>query len=74
MKNNAAAMVAIENLNIVSPRIWNSNQSGEIYNRVARDLWQRKQTLSSGFALRLGLFTAINPWPRAITNGSGMVE
>ena len=35
--------------------------------RVARDLWQRKQTLSSGFALGLGSFTAINPWPRAIT-------
>ena len=25
-------------------------------------LWQRKQTLSSGFALGLGSFTAINPW------------
>ena len=35
--------------------------------RVARDLWRRKQTLSSGFALGLGPFTAINPWPRAIT-------
>ena len=35
--------------------------------RVARDLWQRKQTLSSGSALGLGSFTAINPWPRAIT-------
>ena len=35
--------------------------------RVARDLWQRKQTLSSGCALGLGWFTAINPWPRAIT-------
>ena len=30
--------------------------------RVARDLWQRKQTLSSGCALGLGSFTAINPW------------
>ena len=30
--------------------------------RVARDLWQCKQTLSSGFALGLGSFTAINPW------------
>ena len=26
-----------------------------------------KQTLSSGYALRLGLFTAINPWHCAIT-------
>ena len=32
--------------------------------RVARDLWQRKQTLSSGCALGLG---SINPWPRALT-------
>ena len=30
--------------------------------RVSRDLWQRKQTLSSGCALGLGSFTAINPW------------
>ena len=30
--------------------------------RVAMNLWS-KQTLSSGFALRLGSFTAINPWP-----------
>ena len=29
--------------------------------RVARDLWKRKQILSSGFALGLGSFTAINP-------------
>ena len=29
--------------------------------RVASDLWQRKQTLSSGFVLGLGSFTAINP-------------
>ena len=35
--------------------------------RAVRDLWQRKQTLSSGFALGLGPFTTINPWPRAIT-------
>ena len=35
--------------------------------RVARDLWQHKQTLSSGFALGLSLFTAINRWPRATT-------
>ena len=35
--------------------------------RVAKDLWQRKQTLSSGFALGLGSFTAINPWSRAVT-------
>ena len=35
--------------------------------RVARDLWQRKQTLSSGCALGLGWFTAINPRPCAIT-------
>ena len=81
MKNNTVAIVAIENLSIVSPRIRNSDQSGGIYisysARVARDLWLRKQTLSSGFALGLGLFTAINPWPRAITitnNGSDMVE
>ena len=26
------------------------------------DLWQRKPTLSSGYALGLGRFTAINPW------------
>ena len=31
------------------------------------DLWQRKQTLSSGYALGLGPFTAINPWPCALT-------
>ena len=30
--------------------------------RVAMDLWQRKPTLSSGYALGLGRFTAINPW------------
>ena len=35
--------------------------------RVARDLWQRKQTLPLGCALGLGWFTAINLWPRAIT-------
>ena len=46
-----------------------TNQVGYIIviARVARDLWQRKQTLSSGCALGLGWFTAINPWPRAIT-------
>ena len=32
------------------------------YITVARDLWQRKPTLSSGIALGLGRFTAINPW------------
>ena len=35
--------------------------------RVARDLWQRKPTLSSGYALGLGRFTAINPRTRAIS-------
>ena len=42
-----------------------TNQMGYItvIARVARDLWQRKQTLSLGFALGLGSFTAINPWP-----------
>ena len=30
--------------------------------RVAGDLWWRKQTLSLGFALKLGSFLAINPW------------
>ena len=35
--------------------------------RVAMDLWQRKPTLSSGYALGLGRFTAINPGSRAIT-------
>ena len=47
-----------------------TGQSGGIYNSystVAMDLWRRKQTLSSGCALGLGRFTAINPWPRAIT-------
>ena len=46
-----------------------ANQVGYIIviARVAMDLWQRKQTLSSGCALGLGSFTAINPWPRAIT-------
>ena len=39
--------------------------------RVARDLWQRKRTLSSGYALGLDWFTAINPWPRAITITNG---
>ena len=34
--------------------------------RVAIEL-ERKQTLSSGCALGLGSFTAMNPWPRAIT-------
>ena len=40
-----------------------TNQVGYIIviARVARDLWQRKQTLSSGCALGLGWFTAINP-------------
>ena len=28
---------------------------------VAMDLWRRKPTLSSGYALRLSRFTAINP-------------
>ena len=40
------------------------DQSGGIHNSyslVARDLWQRKPTLSSGCALGLGQFTAINP-------------
>ena len=31
------------------------------YSPVARDLWQRKPTLSSGCAIGLGWFTAINP-------------
>ena len=37
-----------------------TNQMGHItvIARVARDLWQRKQTLSSGFALGLGSFTS----------------
>ena len=45
-----------------------ANQVGYIIviARVARDLWQRKQTLSLGCALGLGWFTAINPWPCAI--------
>ena len=46
-----------------------ANQVGYIIviARVAMDLWQRKQTLSSGCAIGLGSFTAINPCPRAIT-------
>ena len=41
-----------------------TNQMGYItaIAQVARDLWQCKQTLSSGFALGLSSFTAINPW------------
>ena len=41
-----------------------ANQMGHItvIAWVARDLWQCKQTLSSGFALGLGSFTATNPW------------
>ena len=39
----------------------------ESYSTVAWDLWQCKQTSSLGYAFRLGLFTAINPWHRAIT-------
>ena len=41
-----------------------TNQMGYIMviARVARDLWQRKQILSSGFALGLSSFSAINPW------------
>ena len=35
--------------------------------QVAMDLWRRKQTLSLGFALGLGQFTAMNPWPCALT-------
>ena len=40
------------------------DQSDGIYNTcspVAMDLWRRKPTLSSGYALGLGRFTAINP-------------
>ena len=40
------------------------DQSGGIYNSyspVARDLWQRKPTLSEGAARGQGRFTAINP-------------
>ena len=46
-----------------------TNQMGYItvIARIARDLWQRKRTLSSGYALGLGSITGINPWPRAIT-------
>ena len=42
--------------------LW-TNQMGYIslYSTVARDLRRRKQTLSSGCALGLGSFTAINP-------------
>ena len=40
---------------------WATNNS---YSTVARDLWQRKPPLF----LDLGQFTAINPWPCAITN------
>ena len=29
---------------------------------VAKELWQRKQTSSSGYALGLSSFTAIIPW------------
>ena len=56
--------VAMEDYNCVRR---SQDQSDGIYNRYSRDLWQCKQTLSSGFALGLGSFTAINPWPRAIT-------
>ena len=43
-----------------------TNQMGYItvIARVAMDLWRRKQTLSSGCALGLGQFTAINPYHR----------
>ena len=44
----------LQNLNIVSSRIRNSNQYVvyiKVIARVARDLWKCKQTLSSGFAL-----------------------
>ena len=63
-------MVATENLKVYHQgHGTRANQVGYIISviaRVARDLWRRKQTLSSGFALGLGSFTAINPWPHAI--------
>ena len=31
------------------------------YSLVSKDLWLRKQSSPSGYALRLRLFTAINP-------------
>ena len=43
---------------------YSRDQSDGIYNSyspVAMDLWQRKPTSPSGFALVLGWFTAINP-------------
>ena len=44
-----------------------ANQVGyKFIARVAIEL-EHKQTLSSGCALGLGSFTAMNPWPRAIT-------
>ena len=43
-----------------------TNQMGYV-TRVARDLWRCKPPLSSsGYALGLGQFAAINPWPHAI--------
>ena len=44
-----------------------------IARRVAWDLWQCKQILSSAYALGLGLSTTINICPRAITITNNMV-
>ena len=53
-------------LNLLSfKRLANQGRYKRFIARVAIEL-ERKQTLSSGCALGLGSFTAMNPWPRAI--------
>ena len=51
--------------------ITTKDQSGEIYNNYStggqRFMAVVNKPLSSGYALGLGLFTAINPWHCAIT-------
>ena len=56
--------------------ITTKDQSGGIYNSYSTGgqgfMGVSKQTLSSGYALGLALFTAINPWHQAITITYGM--
>ena len=50
----------MRNQDVLLPEVVNNNISDSL---VAKELWQRKQTSSSGgYALGLSSFTAIIPW------------
>ena len=60
-------LVAIVSHTTATILLANWGELYKIYSTVAWDLWQCKETLSSGYALRLGLSIAINSWACALT-------